>query len=161
MNKVKVYIAVRINGDTNYKEKFGRMRKKLEEAGFVVLNPAVLPEGMEYKSYMHICLAMIDEADAVLLLPDWTKSRGAVFEKQYGEMFGKKVVEYSKELDLKKAFARTNFEKIKSMSLDEMAESDMTFFFCPYGIACGNCNQGKQFDYDCIACTKHWLESEK
>lgn len=27
----------------------------------------------------------------------------------------------------------TNFEKIKQMSIDEMAQSSMLFFDCPYG----------------------------
>lgn len=53
----------------------------------------------------------------------------------------------------------TNFEKIKSMSIDEMAQSDLDFLGCPYGLYYG-CEMDKQFDGDCIACTKHWLESE-
>ena len=55
----------------------------------------------------------------------------------------------------------TNFEKIKSMSVDEMADSPMTIFACPYGSG----HTEKQFsdscfDDDCTACIKHWLESE-
>lgn len=54
----------------------------------------------------------------------------------------------------------TNFEKIKKMSVDEMAQSDINFFACPYGTDYGGCEQGKKFNDDCIACTKHWLEQE-
>lgn len=60
----------------------------------------------------------------------------------------------------------TNFEKIKQMSIDEMARSCIDFFSCPYGISgdppyinC-NCKIGEKFKYNCIDCTKHWLESE-
>ena len=49
----------------------------------------------------------------------------------------------------------TNFEKIKSMTLEEMAESVNPFFACPYGLRCGDCEDG-----DCIECTKEWLERE-
>lgn len=57
-----------------------------------------------------------------------------------------------KKMSLLKPY--TNFEKIKAMSIDELA----VFYPCPY-----------DFDYeteglckkpDCIACTKQWLESE-
>lgn len=55
----------------------------------------------------------------------------------------------------------TNYERIKSMSIDEMAECYMPFFSCPYDTPeYSGCEMGKQFDYDCIQCTKHWLESE-
>lgn len=55
----------------------------------------------------------------------------------------------------------TNYEKIKQMSIDEMAQSDMEIFTCPYtlvdktyGFMC------KEFNDDCTPCIKHWLESE-
>lgn len=49
----------------------------------------------------------------------------------------------------------TNFEKIKSMTLEEMAESANPFFACPFGLKFGACA-----DDDCIKCTKEWLEQE-
>ncbi len=54
----------------------------------------------------------------------------------------------------------TNFEKIKQMSIDEMARSRMFFFNCPYGTPCVGCSKGKEFNNNCTDCTKHWLESE-
>lgn len=54
----------------------------------------------------------------------------------------------------------TNFEKIKSMSIDDMARSCMEFFSCPYGTPYVGCEMGKKFNDSCIDCTKHWLESE-
>lgn len=54
----------------------------------------------------------------------------------------------------------TNYEKIKNMSVDEMAESPIPFFSCPYDTPYMGCDMGKKFDDDCIKCTKQWLESE-
>lgn len=49
----------------------------------------------------------------------------------------------------------TNFEKIKSMTLEEMAESAIPLLNCPYGFSYEDCN-----DDDCIKCKKEWLERE-
>ncbi len=60
----------------------------------------------------------------------------------------------------------TNFEKIKQMSIDEMARSSIDFFSCPYNIpgdppySYCDCEIGEKFNHNCINCTKHWLESE-
>ena len=60
----------------------------------------------------------------------------------------------------------TNFEKIKQMSIDEMARSSIDFFSCPYNIpgdpqySYCDCKIGEKFNHNCINCTKHWLESE-
>lgn len=60
----------------------------------------------------------------------------------------------------------TNFEKIKQMSIDEMARSGIDFFSCPYNIpgdppySYCDCEIGEKFNHNCINCTKHWLESE-
>lgn len=52
----------------------------------------------------------------------------------------------------------TNFEKIKAMTIEEMAQNEMGGFFnCPYITTPDkNCYDDK----DCLACVKHWLESE-
>ena len=88
-----VYIAGKIAGDENYKNKFEKAQKKLEKRGFVVLSPAVLPEGMKKDKYMPICLAMIEQADMVVLLNDWHKSQGAIIENNFA-IYQNKAVEY-------------------------------------------------------------------
>ena len=50
----------------------------------------------------------------------------------------------------------TNFERIKNMSVEELAE------FIYSGDECGFCNQfgvdtGRKCDGDCVECIKHWL----
>ena len=80
---MKIYIAGKITGDPNYKAKFEAKAREFEELGNIVLNPAILPAGMEQEDYMRICFAMIDSADIVSFLPDAEESEGARLEKEY------------------------------------------------------------------------------
>lgn len=90
---MKVYISGKISGDPEYKAKFERAKSELQGVGGVVLNPAELPEGLSQEDYMRINFAMIDAADAVLFLPDWTESAGARLEHAYCEYIYKRMVE--------------------------------------------------------------------
>ena len=89
---MKIYIAGKITGDALYKAKFQAEQDRLERAGNTVLNPAKLPAGLENSCYIKLCLTMIDEADAVQMLPDWQESGGAKIEKLYAEYCGKQVI---------------------------------------------------------------------
>ena len=90
---MKVYLAGKITGDPNYREKFAAAAKKLEErAGVTVISPAVTPEGLKKADYMRICFAMLESADAAVFLPDWEDSPGAQLEKHWCEYVGKKMV---------------------------------------------------------------------
>ena len=76
-----VYLAGKITGDPGYKQKFANAAAELEKAGFIVLNPAILPaEGFTYEAYLRMSMAMLEECEAVCFLPDWIDSRGAAFE---------------------------------------------------------------------------------
>ena len=88
---MKVYIAGKITGDPNYREKFERAKTALEDKGYTVLNPSVLPGGMTPADYMRICFAMIDCADLVIFLYDWASSKGAQLERQYCRYIGKPI----------------------------------------------------------------------
>ncbi|TKI08639.1 DUF4406 domain-containing protein [Martelella alba] len=48
--------------------------------GYIVLNPAILPDGLEHHHYLKISLAMLEQADAIYLLNGWEHSKGAVEE---------------------------------------------------------------------------------
>lgn len=84
-----IYIAGPITGRPDYKRDFNRAANELIIKGYTVLNPAQLPQGMTPAQYMRICLAMIDDADAVLLLPNWEDSQGARLEADYCRYTGK------------------------------------------------------------------------
>jgi len=88
---MKIYIAGKISGDPLFREKFAAAQKTLEMegGGNIVLNPAILPDGLSVADYMRICFAMIDVADVVVFLPDWRLSGGAQLEKAYCDYVGK------------------------------------------------------------------------
>lgn len=69
-------------------------------------------------------------------------------------------VSHIQKISCNEKLRMTNFEKIKQMSIDEMARSCMDFFSCPYGTPYVGCPMEKRFNDSCIDCTKHWLESE-
>mgnify|MGYP001755088154 CR=1 FL=1 len=79
----KIFISGKITGDPKYKAKFAAAENFYKKMGYIVLNPAVLPEGMPPADYMHICFAMIATADVVAFLPGFSKSPGARLEAEY------------------------------------------------------------------------------
>lgn len=87
-----IYIAGKITGDPNYKEKFDIAATSLELQGHIVLNPAELPEGLLPADYMRICFSMIDTADAIYLLKGWYSSSGASIERNYAMYTGKSIL---------------------------------------------------------------------
>ena len=89
---MKIYIAGKITGDPMYKERFRRAERFFSEQGDVVLNPAVLPDGMRPADYMMICIPMIFAADWIVFLPNYNLSRGAKIEYALSEYIGKQMV---------------------------------------------------------------------
>lgn len=87
---MKVYLAGKITGDPDYREKFAEWAMRIEKTrGAVVISPAVTPAGLTKADYMRICLAMLDSADEVVFLPDWQGSPGARLEMHWCEYTGK------------------------------------------------------------------------
>ena len=97
---MKIYIAGKITGERNYLRNFENaefgLRSKYRSLNAVILNPTVLPKGLEHHEYIHICYAMIDVANKVYFLPDWKESKGATMEHEYAKGKGK-VVGYFKK----------------------------------------------------------------
>ena len=63
--KRTLYLAGKITGDPYYFTKFYNAQKKLEEGGFIVVNPALLPaEGFTWEAYMRMSGAMLAENSA-------------------------------------------------------------------------------------------------
>ena len=89
-----IYIAGKITGDSNYKEKFKRYELYYRLQGHTVLNPAVLPmsDSISYEAYIRMSKAMLDEADTIVMLPDYKDSKGALQELQWAIEQRKEVV---------------------------------------------------------------------
>ena len=88
----KIYIAGKVRGLKNYREVFAKAEKELKAQGYITLNPAELPEGMNGEDYMRICIPMLEVADAIFLLSNWKDSEGAKVEKAYAELQGKEII---------------------------------------------------------------------
>lgn len=87
-----VYIAGPMSGLPEFnKPAFFAAAEALNELHDVVLNPAILPEGLAWEQYMEICIPMIMAADTVYMLKDWDKSKGALIEHEEAVKLGKKV----------------------------------------------------------------------
>lgn len=79
-----IYLAGNITGNDNYKKEFKQAEKKLKEKGHIVLNPAKLPKGMAKEQYMPICLAMLNQADWMVIVNDGD-NQGVEVERRYAE----------------------------------------------------------------------------
>jgi nucleoside 2-deoxyribosyltransferase len=89
---MRIYIAGPISNNMDYKQAFEAAADRLRNFGHTVLNPAVLPAGLPKRSYMPICLAMIDQCDAVYMLKGWESSPGARLERDYARYQGILVI---------------------------------------------------------------------
>jgi len=91
--KPVLYIAGPMTGLPDYNfPAFNTLAAKLRAEGYTVLNPAESDGGTTYKPrpfYMRRAIEMLMQADAVVLLPGWLNSKGALLE-----------VEIAQELDL-------------------------------------------------------------
>lgn len=95
------YIAGKITGDPAYRIKFNAAALELEESGYTVMNPAILPDGFTWGSYMHICQAMLAECDCMFLLSDWEDSKGAKIECTLATLHKKTIYAYADFLSAK------------------------------------------------------------
>lgn len=90
MSKQKVFISGPISSKLDtYQADFTAAAQLVERAGFIAINPATLPIGMDPADYMRITMAMLDSADMVLLLDGWTESDGAQLEAGYADYIKK------------------------------------------------------------------------
>jgi len=89
-----LYLSGAITSDPHYREKFADAQMVLEELGYIVINPCILPAGMTYEQYMKIGLCYVETADVICMLPDWKKSPGAKIEKYHAGEEKKRIILY-------------------------------------------------------------------
>lgn len=86
-----IYIAGPMTGlpESNYPA-FNAAAQRLRAAGHVVHNPAEnpVPACGTWLGYMRMSLKQIAEVDALVLLPDWMHSKGAMIERRLGMELG-------------------------------------------------------------------------
>ena len=87
--KLKIYISGPMSGyeDLNFPE-FHDMQAWLNGSGFIALNPARLPQGLDYSVYMELDLILVKASDALVLLKGHEHSPGARAEKAFAESLG-------------------------------------------------------------------------
>lgn len=88
----KVYIAGGMTGYDNFNRKaFNDTALKLSME-YIVLNPAILPDGLSQKDYMSICLPMVACCDVIYMLGSYEDSSGALAELALAEKLGLRVI---------------------------------------------------------------------
>ena len=92
------YISGAITENPGYLEQFVLAENHLENSGYVVLNPVVLPEGMAHEKYLPINDAMISVCDEVFLIPNWEDSAGVAHEIETAKSLGRPLHELPKNI---------------------------------------------------------------
>lgn len=88
----KVYLSGAITGVSNFEEIFENYERYYNaNFGYIVINPARHPKGLNRESYMLLSFVEISEVDVVIMLPNWKQSQGAKIEKLYAEYLGKEI----------------------------------------------------------------------
>lgn len=83
---MKIYIAGPMSGLPDFnRAAFNHAHVLLGSKGHIILNPALLPDGLSQAEYMDICLAMLRCADGIYMLEGWEHSSGARAENALAE----------------------------------------------------------------------------
>lgn len=90
--KKVIYIAGPITGVPEYWVPFEQAEDTIRAKGYIPLTPTRIPWDISNDKAMKICLAMIEQADAVYFLPGWEESEGARLEMGYCTYTGKPTI---------------------------------------------------------------------
>ena len=87
--KKVIYILGAMERTPEYWKNFERAEDDLTALGYIPLSPARLPEELSNEQNYKTHMAMLDSADAVLLLPGYFYDKCAGLEKAYCDFIGK------------------------------------------------------------------------
>lgn len=91
-----VYISGAITNNPHYLTDFKEVENRLIKEYDNVINPADMLKDMSEKTpywvFMRICLGFIDTVDTIYMMRGWKESKGARFEHEYADIFGKEIV---------------------------------------------------------------------
>lgn len=90
MSKGIVYLAGPISSNLDgCHDEYDLARRLVKEAGYTPVSSDFLPLGLRESDYMRIALSILEAADTVVALKDWTRSQGAQIEWAYAQRTGK------------------------------------------------------------------------
>ena len=85
-----VYLSGPISSNLDgYQREFSIAREPVRGAGYTTVDSTFLPLGLKESDYMRIAISILEAADTVVALKDWTKSQGAQIEWAYAQRTGK------------------------------------------------------------------------
>ena len=97
-NRMRIYISGKITGlpPEEALDNFMKAERKIREKGYDTINPMVVVApvpGMEWKTYMGIAYAILHDKsiDAVYMLRNWKRSKGACIEWGWAKAAGIQV----------------------------------------------------------------------
>ncbi|MCQ2081602.1 MAG: DUF4406 domain-containing protein [Lachnospiraceae bacterium] len=98
---MKVYVAGKITGTSDYEKKFADRAFQLKRMGYDVVNPVplikfrteVAGRELSHDECMKFCLDWLNDCDGINLLPDWKDSEGAREEYDFAVSHGKSIVD--------------------------------------------------------------------
>ena len=88
---MRIYISGPISGVPGYYERFDAGARAVRRLGHTPVNPARHPEGLSVREYMRMDLNDLMASDAVLMLPGWMNSGGALVERALALYLGMEI----------------------------------------------------------------------
>lgn len=86
-----VYLSGPISSNLDgYQQEFSIARDLVKGAGYTPVDTCFLPLGLKESDYMRIAISVMEAADIVVALKNWTRSQGAQIEWAYAQRTGKR-----------------------------------------------------------------------
>lgn len=96
--KIKLYLSGGISDVPDYEKRFLEAHNYYKKLGFEVVNPILLSSIVEssnrkpsWNDYMKLDISFLMTCDAIALLPEWEKSKGARLERHIADELSMKI----------------------------------------------------------------------